>query len=184
MLLSTKKCAEGIFGPALSSRAQWGLTVYLEVSQMARGKNDHEASLGAFLQEVQNLSVITGLSNRLASYDTLASLSNKSTAVYVPVILRSQRESQKYPTKRSRFPSEATTSQSRIVMRHKCLSGIQLRPPNLEPKIAERKGVHFGYHRPRVSVHASHEALTLHLPVAHRRSPCSRGRSVKAARCG
>jgi hypothetical protein len=30
-----------------------------------------------------------------------------------------------------------------------------------EPKIAERKGVHFGHHCSRVSVHASHEALTL-----------------------
>ena len=50
-----------------------------------------------------------------------------------------------------------------------------------EPKIAERKGVHFGHHRSRVSVH---EALTLHSPVAHPRPPCLRGGSVKAARCG
>src|SRR5436305_7754296 len=33
------------------------------------------------------------------------------------------------------------------------------------------KGVHFGTHKSRVSVHASHEALTLHSPVAHPRSP-------------
>jgi hypothetical protein len=30
-----------------------------------------------------------------------------------------------------------------------------------------KKGVHFGTHRSRVSVHASHEVLTLHSPVAH-----------------
>jgi hypothetical protein len=30
-----------------------------------------------------------------------------------------------------------------------------------------KKGVHFGTHRSRVSVHASHEALTLRSPVAH-----------------
>jgi hypothetical protein len=41
-----------------------------------------------------------------------------------------------------------------------------------------KKGVHFRTHRPRVSVHASHEALTLHSPVAHPGSPCSRGASV------
>jgi hypothetical protein len=29
----------------------------------------------------------------------------------------------------------------------------------------------FGTHRSRMSVHASHEALTLHSPVAYRRSP-------------
>jgi hypothetical protein len=34
-----------------------------------------------------------------------------------------------------------------------------------------KKGVHFGTHRSRVSVHASHEALTLHSPVAHPGSP-------------
>ena len=40
------------------------------------------------------------------------------------------------------------------------------------------KGVHFGTHRSRVSVHANHEALTLHSPVAHPGSPCSRGANV------
>ena len=34
-----------------------------------------------------------------------------------------------------------------------------------------RKGVHFGTHRSRVSMHASHEALTLHSPVTHPGSP-------------
>jgi hypothetical protein len=34
-----------------------------------------------------------------------------------------------------------------------------------------KKGVHFETHRSKVSVHASHEALTLHTPVAHSRSP-------------
>src|SRR5271156_4414798 len=37
-----------------------------------------------------------------------------------------------------------------------------------------KKGVHFGTHRSRVSVHASHEALTLHSPsltLAHPGSP-------------
>ena len=34
-----------------------------------------------------------------------------------------------------------------------------------------KKGIHFGAHRSRASVHASHEALTLHSPVAHPGSP-------------
>jgi hypothetical protein len=44
-----------------------------------------------------------------------------------------------------------------------------------------KKGVHFETHRSRVSVHASHEALTLHLPVAH---PAREVRVFKAAWCG
>src|SRR5271163_4168259 len=47
-----------------------------------------------------------------------------------------------------------------------CLSD----PQGRDGAVAQ-KGVYFGTHRSRVSVHASHEALTLHSPVAHRRSP-------------
>ena len=54
-----------------------------------------------------------------------------------------------------------------------------------------KKGVHFGTHRSRVSVHASHEALTLHSPVARpgspRLTPAHPAREVrvfKAAWCG
>jgi hypothetical protein len=39
-----------------------------------------------------------------------------------------------------------------------------------EAQNSVKKGVHFGTHRSRVSVHASHETLTLHSPVTHRRS--------------
>jgi hypothetical protein len=43
-----------------------------------------------------------------------------------------------------------------------------------------KKGVHFGTRKSRVSVHASHEALIFHSPVAHPGSPCSRGASVQS----
>jgi hypothetical protein len=43
-----------------------------------------------------------------------------------------------------------------------------------EAQNSVKKGVHFGTHRSRVSVHASYETLTL----AHPGSPCSRGASV------
>jgi hypothetical protein len=58
-----------------------------------------------------------------------------------------------------------------------CLSGPQGRDEAVAQEGAQnsvKKGVHFGTHRSRVSVHASHEALTL----AHPGSPCSRGASV------
>ena len=46
-------------------------------------------------------------------------------------------------------------------------------------QIANRRESIFGIHRSRVSVHASHEALTLHSPVAHPGSP----RFTLLARC-
>ena len=55
-----------------------------------------------------------------------------------------------------------------------CLSDPQGRDEAVGQEGAQnsvKKGVHFGTHRSRVSVHASHKALTLHSPVAHRRSP-------------
>jgi hypothetical protein len=54
-----------------------------------------------------------------------------------------------------------------------CLSDPQGRDEAVAQKGAQnsvKKGVHFRTYRSRVSVHASHEALTLHSPVAHRRS--------------
>src|ERR1700722_3045324 len=71
-----------------------------------------------------------------------------------------------------------------------CLSDPQGRDEVAAPEAAQnsvKKGVHFRIHRSRVSVHASHEALTLHSPVthlAHPGSPCSRGAVFKAAWCG
>ena len=47
-----------------------------------------------------------------------------------------------------------------------CLSDPQGRDEAVAQKGAQnsvKKGVHFGTHKSRVSVHASHEALTLHL---------------------
>jgi hypothetical protein len=55
-----------------------------------------------------------------------------------------------------------------------CLSDPQGRDEAAAQEGAQnsvKKRVHFGTHRSRVSVHASHEALTLHSPVAHPRSP-------------
>ena len=55
-----------------------------------------------------------------------------------------------------------------------CLSDPQGRDEAVAQEGAQnsvKKGVHFGTHRSRVSVHASHEALTLHSPVAHPGSP-------------
>src|SRR5271156_1502821 len=46
-----------------------------------------------------------------------------------------------------------------------------------EPKNSVKR-VHFGTHRSRVSVHASHDAFPLRSPVAHPGSPCSQGASV------
>ena len=57
-----------------------------------------------------------------------------------------------------------------------CLSDPQGRDEAVAQEGAQnsvKKGVHFGTHKSRVSVHASHEALTLHSPVAHPGSPCS-----------
>jgi hypothetical protein len=48
-----------------------------------------------------------------------------------------------------------------------CLSDPQGRDEAVAQKGAQnsvKKGVHFGTHKSRVSVHASHEALTLHSP--------------------
>ena len=62
-----------------------------------------------------------------------------------------------------------------------CLSDPQGRDEAVAQEGAQNsveKGVHFGIHRSRVSVHASHEALTLHSPVAHPVSHCSRDASV------
>jgi hypothetical protein len=62
-----------------------------------------------------------------------------------------------------------------------CLSDPQGREKAVAQDGAQnsiQKRVHFGTHRSRVSVHASYEALTLHSPVAHPGSPCSRGASV------
>ena len=55
-----------------------------------------------------------------------------------------------------------------------CLSDPQGRDEAVAQEGAQnsvKKRVHFGTHRSRVSVHASHEALTLHSPVAHPGSP-------------
>ena len=55
-----------------------------------------------------------------------------------------------------------------------CLSDPQGRDEAVAQEEAQnsvKKGVHFWTHRSRVSVHASHEALTLHSPVAHSGSP-------------
>ena len=51
-----------------------------------------------------------------------------------------------------------------------CLSDPQGRDETVAQEGVQnsvKKGVYFGTHRSRVSVHASHEALTLHSPVAH-----------------
>jgi hypothetical protein len=64
-----------------------------------------------------------------------------------------------------------------------CLSDPQGRDEAVAQEGAQnsvKKGVHFGTHKSRVSVHASHEALTLHSPVAHPREV----RVFKAAWCG
>ena len=64
-----------------------------------------------------------------------------------------------------------------------CLSDPQGRDEAVAQERAQnsvKKRVHFGTHRSRVSVHASHEALTLHSPVAHPRSPWL----TLLARCG
>jgi hypothetical protein len=58
-----------------------------------------------------------------------------------------------------------------------CLSDPQGRDEAIAREGAQnsvKKGVYFGTYRSRVSMHASHEALTL----AHPDSPCSRGASV------
>jgi hypothetical protein len=62
-----------------------------------------------------------------------------------------------------------------------CLSDPQGRDEAVAQEGAQnsvKKGVHFGTHKSRLSVHASHEVLTLHSPVAHPGSPCLRGTSV------
>jgi hypothetical protein len=62
-----------------------------------------------------------------------------------------------------------------------CLSDPQGRDEAAAQEGAQnsvKKGVHFGTHLSRVSMHASHEALTFHSPVTHPGSPCSRGASV------
>jgi hypothetical protein len=54
-----------------------------------------------------------------------------------------------------------------------CLSDPQGRDEAVAQEGAQnsvKMGVHFGTHRSRVSVHASHEALTRHSPVAHGRT--------------
>src|SRR5207248_7316974 len=52
-----------------------------------------------------------------------------------------------------------------------CLPDPQGRDEAAGAQNSVKKGVHFGTHRSRVNAHASHEALTLHSPVAHPGSP-------------
>src|SRR5213075_1289186 len=68
-----------------------------------------------------------------------------------------------------------------------CLSDPQRRDEAVAQEGAQnsvKKGVHLGTHRSRVSVHVSHEALTLGHPqspwitLGHPGSPCSRDASV------
>ena len=47
-----------------------------------------------------------------------------------------------------------------------------------------KEEVHFGTHRSRVSMHASHEALTLHSPSLTLAHPAREVRVFKAAWCG
>jgi len=52
------------------------------------------------------------------------------------------------------------------------------------PKTAEKRGAHLGPSIEGWARTRAHEALTLHLPIAHPREQSERGVSVNAARCG